>query len=165
MNSGQLFFTRRSKLLAFQVTNFRGSLVPLSPSAVSAPPFLESWERLAFLLELSSFSMGLKNRFILCVCVSSSVTPPTAPRSLLSGRTLDFLVGSEVGKSESFFGGGGGMIGPIAENKCCCEAEPDDINGAQRVRQGLVQVTTKAPHRLRALDPTIPPQIPTIDHR
>lgn len=47
-------------------------------------------------------------------------------------------MGSEVGKSESFFGGGGGggggTVGPIAETKSCCEAEPDDINGAQWVR-------------------------------
>lgn len=86
-NSGQLFLTRRSKLLAFQVTNFSGSSFLFSSCDVSqlfSPSFFEG-ERVGFLAD-PSFSIGLKNRFMLllfqqrdsavyCFCSSSTIEP------------------------------------------------------------------------------------------
>lgn len=58
-SSDQSFFTRRRKLLAFQVTNFVGSFWFFPSSTPS------SGERQGFLgADEPSFSMGLKNRFI-----------------------------------------------------------------------------------------------------
>lgn len=63
-NSGQSFFTRRSKLLAFHVKNFTGSFLLLS-SAISVVSPSSSFEddKEGFLAG-PSFSIGLKNRFI-----------------------------------------------------------------------------------------------------
>lgn len=63
-NSGQLFLTRRSKLLAFHVTNLRGSFLLFSSLEVSvvSPSFFEG-ESAGFFAE-HSFSIGLKNRFM-----------------------------------------------------------------------------------------------------
>lgn len=86
-NSAQLFLTLSSKLLAFHVKNFKGSLfvVTLFCSSVVAEAFSfafsesftgdeeeeeeEEEERVGF-LKAPSFSTGLKNLFILRCCFS-----------------------------------------------------------------------------------------------
>lgn len=63
-NAGQLFLTRRSKLLAFHVTNLRGSFFLFSSLEVSvvSPSFFEG-ESAGFFAE-PSFPIGLKNLFM-----------------------------------------------------------------------------------------------------
>lgn len=68
VKSGQLFFTRRRKLLAFQVKNFVGSFLGVSSSDIS--PFLGDG-RLGFLAD-PSFSTGWKKRFIVPRALSSN---------------------------------------------------------------------------------------------
>lgn len=89
VKSGQLFFTRRRKLLAFQVKNFVGSFLRVSSPDIS--PFLGD-ERLGFLAD-PSFSTGWKKRFIVPWAPSSdSVCFPLeqnqVPRLYMSTQRL-----------------------------------------------------------------------------
>lgn len=68
VNSGQLFLTRRRKLLAFQVMNFDGS--PLFSFDKETSSSFSGCEREGF-FEDPSFSTGLKKRFM-AQCLSLS---------------------------------------------------------------------------------------------
>lgn len=64
VNSGQLFLTRRRKLLAFHVTNFNGSLFFSSSSETWSVFSLPSSSEKHDFLEDPSFCIGWKNLFM-----------------------------------------------------------------------------------------------------
>lgn len=73
VNSGQLFLTRRRKLLAFQVKNFNGSLLSSPDTSLFSPSSFSDDETEGF-FDGPSFSTGLKKRFILLRSFHSSST-------------------------------------------------------------------------------------------